>query len=114
MSKLIRSNHLGTVSEHKQIDFAYEDVEVSDIFFQDNEKNERCVQVVYGRESLSLKMSYFIGADWLVKNQQAIYVAPKINKGLQEVDYLGMLQSCLTHGDIAKNTKDLYHSRWTY
>lgn len=109
MSKLIRSNHLGTVSEHKQIDFAYEDVEVSDIFFQDNEKNERCVQVVYGRESLSLKMSYFIGADWLVKNQQAIYVAPKINKGLQEVDYLGMLQSCLTHGDIAKNTKDLYH-----
>ena len=109
MSKLIRSNHLGTVSEHKQIDFAYEDVEVSDIFFQDNEKNERCVQVVYGRESLSLKMSYFIGADWLVKNQQAIYVAPKINKGLQEIDYLGMLQSCLTHGDIAKNTKDLYH-----
>ena len=109
MSKLIRSNHLGTVSEHKQIDFAYEDVEVSDIFFQDNEKNERCVQVVYGRESLSLKMSYFIGADWLVKNQQAIYVAPKINKGLQEVDYLGMLQLCLTHGDIAKNTKDLYH-----
>ena len=109
MSKLIRSNHLGTVSEHKQIDFAYEDVEVSDIFFQDNIRNERCVQVVYGRESLSLKMSYFIGADWLVKNQQAIYVAPKINKGLQEVDYLGMLQSCLTHGDIAKNTKDLYH-----
>ncbi|MGP5408178.1 5-methylcytosine restriction system specificity protein McrC [Psychrobacter celer] len=109
MSKLIRSNHLGTVSEHKQIDFAYEEVEVSDIFFQDNEKNERCVQVVYGRESLSLKMSYFIGADWLVKNQQAIYVAPKINKGLQEIDYLGMLQSCLTHGDIAKNTKDLYH-----
>lgn len=109
MSKLIRSNHLGTVSEHKQIDFAYKEVEVSDIFFQDNEKNERCVQVVYGRESLSLKMSYFIGADWLVKNQQAIYVAPKINKGLQEIDYLGMLQSCLTHGDIAKNTKDLYH-----
>ena len=109
MSKLIRSNHLETVREHKQIDLACESVEVSDIFFQDNKKNERCVQVVYGRESLSLKMSYFIGADWLVKNQQAIYVAPKINKGLQEVDYLGMLQSCLTHGDIAKNTKDLYH-----
>lgn len=109
MSKLLKLNHLETVSEHKQIDFACEGVEVSDIFFQDNIRNERCVQVVYGRESLSLKMSYFIGADWLVKNQQAIYVAPKINKGLQEVDYLGMLQSCLTHGDIAKNTKDLYH-----
>ena len=109
MSKLIRSNHLETVSEHKQIDFAYEDVEVSDIFFQDNKKNERCIQVLYGRESLSLKMSYFIGADWLVKNQQAIYVAPKINNSVQEVDYLGMLQSCLTHGSIAKNTKDLYY-----
>ncbi|MGP5687229.1 5-methylcytosine restriction system specificity protein McrC, partial [Psychrobacter glacincola] len=69
------------VSEHNQIDFDCEGVEVSDIFFQDNIRNERCVQVVYGRESLSLKMSYFIGADWLVKNQQAIYVAPKINKG---------------------------------
>ena len=109
MSKLIKSNHLETIREHNQIDFDCEGVEVSDIFFQDNIRNERCVQVVYGRESLSLKMSYFIGADWLVKNQQAIYVAPKINKGLQEIDYLGMLQSCLTHGDIAKNTKDLYH-----
>lgn len=109
MSKLIRSDHLETICEHNQIDFDCEGVEVSDIFFQDNIRNERCVQVVYGRESLSLKMSYFIGADWLVKNQQAIYVAPKINKGLQEINYLGMLQSCLTHGDIAKNTKDLYH-----
>ncbi|WP_227429695.1 McrC family protein [Psychrobacter sp. I-STPA6b] len=54
-------------------------------------------------------MSYFIGADWLVKNQQAIYVAPKINEGDKQIDYLGMLHSCLTHGDIAKNTKDLYH-----
>ena len=109
MSKLIRSNHLETVCEHKQIDFACESVEFSDIFFQDNKKNERCIQVIYGKDSLALKMSYFIGVDWLVKNQQAIYVAPKINKVLQEVDYLGMLQSCLTHGDIAKNTKDLYH-----
>ncbi|WP_227697798.1 McrC family protein [Psychrobacter cibarius] len=103
------SNHLETVREHKQIDLACEGVEVSDIFFQDNKKNERCIQVLYGRESLSLKMSYFIGADWLVKNQQAIYVAPKINNSVQEVDYLGMLQSCLTHGSIAKNTKDLYY-----
>ena len=109
MSKLIRSNHLETVSEHKQIDFAYEDVEVADIFFQDNEKNGLCVQAIYGRKGLSLKMSYFIGVDWLVKAQHAIYVAPKINDGAQEVDYLGMLQSCLTHGDIAKNTKDLYY-----
>lgn len=109
MSKLIMSNHLETVREHKQIDFACESVEVSDIFFQDNEKNGLCVQVIDGKDSLALKMSYFIGADWLVKNQQAIYVAPKINKGTQEVDYLGMLQSCLTHGDIAKNTKDLYY-----
>ena len=109
MYKLIRSNHLETVSEHKQIDFACEGIEVADIFFQDNEKNERCVQVIYGKDSLSLKMSYFVGADWLVKEQHAIYIAPKINEGAQEVDYLGMLQSCLTHGDIAKNTKDLYH-----
>ncbi|MBD7948280.1 5-methylcytosine restriction system specificity protein McrC [Psychrobacter communis] len=109
MSKLIKLNHLETIREHNQIDFACEGIEVSDIFFQDNEKNGLCIQVIDGRESLSLKTSYFIGADWLVKNQQAIYVAPKINDGVQEVDYLGMLQSCLTHGDIAKNTKDLYH-----
>lgn len=109
MSKLIRSNHLETVREHKQIEFSCKNVDVSDIFFQDNKKNERCIQVIYGKDSLALKMSYFIGADWLVKNQQSIYVAPKINKGTQEVNYLGMLQSCLTHGDIAKNTKDLYY-----
>ncbi|CAM4223830.1 5-methylcytosine restriction system specificity protein McrC [Psychrobacter arenosus] len=109
MSKVIEFNHLETIREHHQIDFDCEGIEVSDIFFQDDEKNERCIQVIYGKDSLALKMSYFIGADWLVKNQQAIYVAPKISESDKQVDYLGMLHSCLTHDTIAKNTKDLYH-----
>lgn len=109
MSKVIEFNHLETIREHHQIDFDCKGIEVSDIFFQDNTNNERCVQVVYGRDSSSLKMSYFIGADWLVKGQQAIYVAPKISESDKQVDYLGMLHSCLTHDTIAKNTKDLYH-----
>lgn len=109
MSKLIKFNHLETIREHHQIDFNCEGVEVSDVFFQDNVKNERCIQVIKNRKSLSLKTSYFIGVDWLIKGQQALYVAPKINQENKQIDYFGMLHSCLKHGDIAKNTKDLYH-----
>lgn len=110
MSNLIKTNHLGkSLREHDALLFDYiEGIELSDIFFKGDVNKERCVQIIYDRNKFSLNTSYYIGVDWLAENQQAIYVAPKINDGKQQVDYLGILDSCLKHGDIAKNTKDLY------
>jgi len=110
MSNLIQSNHFGeTLREHNDSILSYaEGLELSDIFFQGKKNKERCIQVLNTEDGFILKTSYFIGVDWLVDNQQAIYVAPKINDSIQQVDYLGMLRSCLMRGDIAKNTKDLY------
>jgi 5-methylcytosine-specific restriction endonuclease McrBC regulatory subunit McrC len=59
-----------------------------------------------------LKTNYYIGIYWLIKNELAIYIAPKLNTDTQQTDYLKMLFSCLKHSDIAGYTKNLYEIKF--
>lgn len=107
-SKLL--NHLvsETIREHKCIDitpFSY--VIEADIVFKKDEKR-KCIENIKNGEQKLLQPSFFIGADWLVKNDLAIYVAPKVDVDNQQIDYLQILYSCLSRSDIAKYTDQLY------
>lgn len=107
-SKLL--NHLvsETIREHETIDitpFSY--VIESDIFFK-KDKKCKCIENIRDGQNRLLQPSFFIGADWLVKNELAIYVAPKVDADNQQVDYLQILYSCLSRPDIAKYTDQLY------
>src|SRR5690606_36442819 len=53
--------------------------------------------------------SFYIGADWLIENKQAVYVQSKINKDSdQQINYLAMLFQALKHPDVFEHTKDLF------
>lgn len=56
----------------------------------------------------SVDLHYIIGVDWVVKYETAIYVAPKINNGPQQTDFLSMLFSTLRHPDLIGHTDKLY------
>lgn len=57
--------------------------------------------------------SYYIGVDWLVEKEHAIYVEPKLNRESNEqTDYLKMLFSALKHPEVAKHTNDLFEIKW--
>jgi 5-methylcytosine-specific restriction enzyme subunit McrC len=57
--------------------------------------------------------SYYIGVDWLVEKEHAIYVEPKLNRESNEqTDYLKMLFSALKHPEVAKYTNDLFEIKW--
>lgn len=43
------------------------------------------------RTLFNFETSYFVGVDWIIDNQQAVYVQPKLNKNEIEIDYLSML-----------------------
>lgn len=107
-SKLL--NHLVSeiIREHETIDitpFSY--VIEADILFKEDKKR-KCVENIRDGQNRLLQPSFFIGADWLVKNELAIYVAPKVDADNQQVDYLQILYSCLSRPDIAKYTDQLY------
>ena len=65
-------------------------------YFLNQTKNRRCCfDLKQDNEKWVAKTSYFVGVDWIVENEQSIYVQAKQNINDVEIDCLGMLQSAL-------------------
>lgn len=107
-SKLLNHMVSETIREHETIDItAFSYVIEADVVFKEDEKR-KCIENIKDGEKRLLQPSFFIGADWLIKNELAIYVAPKVDVNNQQIDYLQILYSCLSRPDIAKYTDQLY------
>lgn len=59
-----------------------------------------------------LYTGYFIGVDWIEKDKTALYVAPKLNKNENEVNYINMLFSALRHSEVSKEINELFEVKW--
>lgn len=59
-----------------------------------------------------INTSYFIGLDWIETNKSALYIAPKLNDGIQEVDFISMLLSSLKHDAVTKDIEELFEVKW--
>lgn len=81
------------------------------ILFRGNQQS-KCIEIIQNEFSNCLAINFFVGIDWLVENKLAIYVSPKINDGLEEVDYVKMLFSSLRHFEVSKFTDDLYEIKF--
>jgi len=110
MSELF-SNH--SISEHSEHHNIAKEIAMpgNAIFFQGNQEC-KCIEIIKNEDSNCLITNFFIGIDWLVENRLAIYVSPKINEGLGEVDYVKMLFSALRHFEVSKFTDDLYEIKF--
>lgn len=107
-SKLLNHMLSDTIREHKRIDITpLSHIIESDIIFKKDEQR-KCIESIRNGEQRFLQPSFFIGADWLVKNELAIYVAPKVDVDNQQIDYLHLLHFCLSRPDIAQYTDQLY------
>lgn len=80
------------------------------IFCNNNEK--KCIEFKFSQGNTTLHTNYYVGVDWLKKNETAIYVAPKLNDETKKTDYFQMLFSCMNHSDIAEHSKDLYEIKF--
>lgn len=85
--------------------------DVKEIIFCDN-KEKKCIEFKFSQGSITLHTNYYVGVDWLKKNDSAIYVAPKLNEETKETDYFQMLFSCMKHYDVAEHSKDLYEIKF--
>lgn len=105
MSKLLFNK---AFSEHISEDISsMEMLFASSIHFKKKEEC-KCIEITQDNSNKKLNSNFYIGTDWLSKNEVAVYVAPKMNDETQQTDYLKMLFSCLRHSDVAAHTKNLY------
>ncbi|MEP6673947.1 MAG: hypothetical protein ABJA78_02285 [Ferruginibacter sp.] len=58
--------------------------------FRSNPKMH-CFKIAKRQEGWFSYSNYFVGVDWLVPGDAAVYVEPKLNKEKEQVDFLGML-----------------------
>jgi 5-methylcytosine-specific restriction enzyme subunit McrC len=109
MSKLLFNK---AFSEHSIEDISsLEMLSAFPILFKQKE-DCKCIEISQDITSKKLNTNFYIGTDWLKKNEVAIYVEPKLNEEAQQADYLKMLFSCLRHSDVVTYTKDLYEIKF--
>jgi 5-methylcytosine-specific restriction enzyme subunit McrC len=109
MSKLLLNK---AFSEHTIEDISSMEMpSISSILFKGKE-GCICIEIAQDKSSKRLYSNFYIGTDWLSKNEVAVYVAPKMNDETQQTDYLKMLFSCLRHSDVVNYTKNLYEVKF--
>ncbi|CAG5072943.1 hypothetical protein DYBT9623_04479 [Dyadobacter sp. CECT 9623] len=74
--------------------------------------DQNCYTIAKKGEEHHCTLSYFIGVDWIVENDVALYVAPKLNQSDRETDYLKMLFSALKHNDVATHANELFEIKF--
>ncbi|QYS86160.1 hypothetical protein JJC03_14455 [Flavobacterium oreochromis] len=76
-------------------------------------QNEKSVCFEINAHTRKIQTNYYIGVDWLIENQKAICVEPKLNKErTDQIDYLAMLFSALKHSESAKHLDNLFELKW--
>lgn len=99
-------------SEHAVEDISsVETLTASSILFKQKD-DCKCIEITQDGFGKRLNVNYYIGTDWLVKNELAVYVEPKLNDQTQQTDYLKMLFSSLRHSDVAIHTSNLYEIKF--
>lgn len=65
------------------------------ITFNRKRKEEKCLQIDCINNKAEFQTSYFVGVDWLIQNEQAVYIQPKQNKDEVEINYMKMLLNAI-------------------
>lgn len=88
-------------------------------YFSKNGDDGFCFSLVRDEQEIyQLKTGYYIGVDWLEKEKQAIYIAPKLNTWSEEVDdnteidFLRMLFTALSQSESLDEIEALCKVDW--
>lgn len=68
-----------------------------------------CFQLQNNNEGFIANTNYFVGVDWLVSGQAAVYVEPKLNNGKDQVNFLEMLLESLEAPENLEHLEGLFH-----
>jgi len=67
-----------------------------------------CFRIDNTGQNFTVDTNYFVGVDWLIPGQAAVYVEPKLND-TEQVNYLGMLLQSLETPENLQHLEGLFH-----
>lgn len=95
------------LQEHRTIDFP-DNIDCQSIMFKGDLTKLPCLEV----ENQVLQANYYIGIDWLQKDEALVQVQPKLNKEGRQINYLEMLLGALEHTSVAKHCAEIYEIKF--
>lgn len=113
-----KQGHFGEVYRNCLQDFFKDNTSIVQIFpGKEADEDHFCLkvnQIELGNESVDFQFetSYFVGAQWLIKDKLPLLVHPKFNKSkddetLIEIDYIKLMVEALQPSENAEHLKDL-------
>lgn len=67
-----------------------------------------CFQLHNNSDGFTIDTNYFVGVDWIVPEQAALYIEPKLNDD-EQVNFLGMLLQSLEASENLEHLDGLFH-----
>lgn len=111
MSRLLSVKEFYEHENSSEISDCFHEINKSILFR--NKEGKVCADIISKDYKSTVSTNYYIGTDWLIENELAILVSPKLSKGSKKIDYLQMLYSCLKNPDILYSyTVDLYEIKF--
>lgn len=93
-----------------QLSFSDSDIYKYDFLKKRGQQN--CFTITKDASDQHLQLSYFIGVDWIIEKDTALYVAPKLNIEGRQTDYQKMLFSALKHPEVTQYTDELFEIKF--
>lgn len=110
MSSLLSYHEHFSGKIESQLSFSDSDIYKYDFLKKRGQQN--CFTITKNASDQHLQLSYFIGVDWIIEKDTALYVAPKLNTEGRQTDYLKMLFSALKHPEVTQYTDELFEIKF--
>ena len=113
---IVVNEHHGYKQENSLLDLSEEQKVLlqqqnfTQYFKRSKNDNQLCFDIQFNEEEedYRLNSSYIVGVNWIVKGKLPIYVKPKLNNDITEVDYLSMLFEALKEAENIDHLDNLY------
>lgn len=103
--------HFGYGNNNKQF-LTDEEIHFNEFICFKNQKDKYCYRLFTEGDKRRIETSYYIGVDWLKKEELVIQVEPKINSGIAQTNYLKMLSVAMSHPGTSDLVKDIYEIKF--
>lgn len=113
---IVVNEHYGYKYENSLLDLSEEQKVLlqqqnfTQYFKRSKNDNELCFDIQYNEEEAAYRLnsSYIVGVNWIIKGKLPIYIKPKLNNAVTEVDYLSMLFEALKETENIEHLDNLY------
>lgn len=80
--------------------------------FKTSSESRNCFKLSCEESDIRIETNYFIGVDWIITDKVSLYIEPKLNDEVREIDFLNMLMDSLNAPENFNHLDDLFDIKY--